>query len=454
MNLRVDFRLVRAGALLALVVAGLCLCLFACKEKAQETAEPSDFGQEVSLEEYPEWLHSYYGSLEWPVHRGYKKRLTRETLEQSLDLGRRFMLENQKDEGNFNYQYDWVNKKMDQSDNQVRQSGALWGVSLMYQYEQRPETKLALDKGLGFFFEHSAEGPVEGSLLIEYPGDSKCSTGTAALVGLAIIEYLRTEKDTAEDLIPEAYEKRLTEKLEGYLAFLKYMHLENKHFSREYNLRRQSRTSRYSPYFDGETMLCLIKAAKYLGYTDLIPLIEGSAMTLARDYTIESWLDEHDSTQTKGFFQWSCMAFTEYWDARWKDWETMGDYVLTLSWWMIHVHDTLSKGLNTAYVYEGLTHAYTIAKSRNEERIIDDLEYTMDRGLYKLTSWQVGGPLRHENRYLRMMQEQADDPLAIGGIMNHKGGRAPHHQLRIDVTQHQMHSVILALRHVYTDAEN
>jgi hypothetical protein len=79
---------------------------------------------------------------------------------------------------------------------------------------------------------------------------------------------------------------------------------------------------------------------------------------------------------------------------------------------------------------------------RDMKAALNDLAYTIDTGLYKLTGWQVGGPLQHRNRYLS--QHPTRDPLAVGGIMNH------HQQslLRIDLTQHQMHAVILALRHV------
>ena len=70
----------------------------------------------------------------------------------------------------------------------------------------------------------------------------------------------------------------------------------------------------------------------------------------------------------------------------------------------------------------------------------------IDTGLYKLTSWQVGGPLQHRNKYL--LAHRTRDPLAVGGIMNHCR-QAP---LRIDVTQHQMHAVILALKYVYIRA--
>ena len=151
------------------------------------------------------------------------------------------------------------------------------------------------------------------------------------------------------------------------------------------------------------------------------------------------------SVLTKGFFQWSCMAFWEYQDAGWKNAETFGDYVLAIAWWMIHTHRTLERTRNTAYAYEGIIHAYLLAKTRNHQAALNDLANTIDIGLYKLTKWQVGGPLQSRNKFLRA--NQTSDPLAIGGIMNHRR-EAP---LRIDVTQHQMHAVILALNLVYNE---
>ena len=98
------------------------------------------------------------------------------------------------------------------------------------------------------------------------------------------------------------------------------------------------------------------------------------------------------SVLTKGFFQWSCMAFWEYQDAGWKNAETFGDYVLAIAWWMIHTHRTLERTRNTAYAYEGIIHAYLLAKTLNHQAALNDLANTIDIGLYKLTKWQVGGP--------------------------------------------------------------
>ncbi len=50
------------------------------------------------------------------------KPLTREILDKSLSLGAQFMLNNQKPEGIFDYQYDWIQRKHVGKDSQVRQA--------------------------------------------------------------------------------------------------------------------------------------------------------------------------------------------------------------------------------------------------------------------------------------------------------------------------------------------
>jgi len=385
----------------------------------------------------------------WDLHRADIKsdssdpaslirlKMTRAMLEKSYDLGSAFLVKNQTPEGNFYYQYDWISKTYDPSDHQTRQAGALWGVALCYQHKQTPEAKAVLDKGLKYFFDRTIEGP-EKSLLFKYKNDPKMISGTIALVGLSIIEYLRTDQS-----LPPDYKKELTQKLEGYLNFLKWMQLDNGHFSKEYTIDGKERSKKWLGYYDGESLLCLCKAAKYLGYKDLIPVIEKAARATAEFYTVTSWKKKQDPDETKSFYQWGSMSYLEYVDAGWKDADLFADVTLALSWWMVHTHEVLKKGRNTAYALEGLISAYHIADKRKDIKAMVDLLYAIDRNFDKLTAWQVGGPLAKENPFL--VANPTDDKMAIGGVMNEKD-KAP---LRIDVTQHQMHSVIMALDYAY-----
>ncbi|KAG7344397.1 hypothetical protein IV203_022405 [Nitzschia inconspicua] len=401
---------------------------------------------------FPNWLARHYSKMRFPGGSEENEmifHLDRDVLQESLLLGCNNIRVNQKPEGNFNYMYDFVTHTMDPDDNPVRQAGALWGLTLCLQNQpQQIEWQMAVEKGLDFFLQHSQEGPMPGSTMVVYPGFSRSDTGANALLGLSLVDYLRTIKD--HNLTIDADKKRNYEaQLASTIQFLKFLQLPNQSFAQNYNTITQFKSTSGSPYFDGEAMLCLCKAARYIdGYTNLIPLIEQSAFVLAKRYTLDVWRYEHDSAKTKGFYQWSSMFLWEYWHAKWKDYEIAGDYVMVLGHWIIYAHEILERPKNTGYAFEGIVCAYDVASLRGHVSSFRDFERTIDEGLYKLGQWQVGGPLAHLNAFLK--KHPTKDPLAIGGIMSSKN-EAP---LRIDTTQHQMHAVMLALEFVYTGEDD
>ena len=438
----------------SIVTLFLVLFLCGCKESARPVFEPLDKftlnklnvpGAEEEEAIFKQWIKNNNENLNWG-NFAQENVLNPEILNKSLSLGSSFLVNNQKPAGNFNYEYDFETKTFASGDNQVRQAGALWGVALIFAYNQDPDLKKALDKSLEFFFKFTKEGNVPGSRAIFYKNEINSKTGTVALVSLGIIEYLYAEKAGLLKL-KDSYRQTLEDNLRGYIQHLLSIQLENAHFADSYTSHKKTNyhSNKYNPYADGEVLLTLIKAVKYLGYEELKPVFEDSAFLIAKDYTMDQWPKDPDSNLTKGFYQWSSMAFWEYQDTGWKDSEYYGDYVENMAWWMIFTHRTLQRTRNTAYAYEGIIHAYEIAKSENNESAKSTLAFTIDRGLTKLTSWQVGGPLESRNKFLSSFNEFP--PVAIGGIMNHR--KEP--LLRIDVTQHQMHSVILALKYRYNN---
>jgi hypothetical protein len=423
-------------------------------EKLDFEALPDDFGEAVEV---------MRGSLRWsPRTRSLKSgavagadpretlelKMTPELLEETYALGSAFLVNWQFPEGNFRYMYDWVEGTWVEDDHQVRQAGSLWGIGTCYRYRPTEEGRKALDLGLSFWFENTVDGPAEGTLSLKYPGDTSIDIGSVALVALAIIEYLK-----ADAPMDDAYRAELNTKLDGYLAFIVWMQRDNGHIAQSYDHTRKKRREKSSPYYDGESLLALTKAARQLGKTELIPTIERAAPAMARTYTVKAWAKDRDSKQTKGFYQWSSMAFLEYYQAEWKDYETFGDVAVILGYWMVHTHSTLSRRRNHAYAIEGLIADWNVALLQGDVPAQTDLLHTLDRSLYKLSSWQIGGPLAKNNSWLKT--KGADDPLAVGGVMNAKkpSGRSVakdvSHQLRIDVTQHQMHAVTTALESVY-----
>ena len=356
-------------------------------------------------------------------------------LEISMMKGSEFLVSNQRTEGNFNYEYDFVSQAQSLEDNEVRQAGALWGISLLY--KKQPNTKLydSFLKGYNFFKNHTTKGSNDTQWIIYPSEDSYGKTGTVALVCLSIIEFLRSS-----ETIDDSLNTSLRLDLDFYLDFLLSVRMENGLFHQNYYHNGTGFDSS-SPYFDGETLLALCKAYNYMNRTDLKPYIIETAQKCHQSYIIEALQIDEDSSTTKGFFQWGIMSYYEMLQTNWEDIDDYSTVIINLADWMIDVHNTLDRTRNTAYAYEGIIHAYVVAANTNDQFHKQKFKQVIDIGLYKLTSWQVGGPL--QNQYL--LNHPTSDSFAIGGIMNHK--EEPF--LRIDVTQHQMHAVILALTYVY-----
>ena len=357
-------------------------------------------------------------------------------LDSSLDNGIDFLIANQKPEGNFNYEYDFINQKQSNNDNEVRQAGALWSIGFLYR--QRPSKNLleTFVKGFDFFKDHTVTSDNETQWIM-YPSESSYGrTGTIALVCLSLIDFLRSDELSNDSLTSELHLH-----LDRYLNFLLTLRMKNGLFHQNYYHHNGSGFGDSSPYFDGEILLAMCKAYNYMDRTDLKEAIIETAELCHKNYVIEALQRDKDSSTTKGFFQWGIMSFYEMLQTEWEGLDEYPSIIIDLADWMIDVHRTLDRTRNTAYAYEGIIHAYVTAQQVNDRFHELKFKQVIDEGLYKLTSWQVGGPI--PNEYLK--NNPTTDPIALGGIMNHK--EEPY--LRIDVTQHQMHAVILALNHVY-----
>ncbi len=356
-------------------------------------------------------------------------------LEQSLDLGSQYLMNNQREQGNFNYEYDFFTQTQSDEDNEVRQAGAIWGLSLMYQKLQQESLKNSYLNAYNFFKLYSNE---DGSKQwVSYPdGDSIGSTGTVALLCLSIIDFLRSSPS-----INSTLKNSLKLNLDKYLNFLLSVRMDNGLFHQNYYLSNGSGFGSPSPYYDGESLLALCKAYNYQGQTQLKGFIKETAFVTYQNHIVNALDLDEDSDTTKGFFQWGIMSYYEILQTDWDNIENYSVVILSLADWMIDIHKTLERTRNTAYAYEGIIHAYQVAVNENDSYHMTKFKNVIDTGLYKLTTWQVNGPI--PNEYLQ--DRQTSDSLAIGGILNHK--EEPF--LRIDVTQHQMHAVILAMDYVY-----
>jgi UDP-N-acetylmuramoyl-tripeptide--D-alanyl-D-alanine ligase len=377
-----------------------------------------------------------------PPHRARLQlcgpQLDREVLEESLRLGQAFLIANQKPAGNFQYEYDWRTRRDTKADNQVRQAGALWGLATIFHHTGDEQARKAVERGLGFFALHSRSLP-DGRRFLSYRGDGAGRVGGTALTALAHMDYLARAR---ADLAPERLQA-LQAAIDGYLSFLIHARRENGRWYSLYD-RDTGEIDESAPstsYFDGEALLALVKAARYHGRDDLrAPALE-AAEAGYRINVREALRLDPDSDSTKGYYQWASMAFFEIADSGWEGSEPYAARVLELADWMIGVHRTLQRPRNTGYAYEGIIHAFELARRLGDAGRRDRYACVIATGMSKLTSWQVGSSIANEY----VAASPPDDTRSRGGVQN----SASSSKLRIDVAQHQMHAVLLALRYVY-----
>jgi hypothetical protein len=401
------------------------------------TPEVEPKSDEIFLPEYfDEAVQKYLKKAKWASHD--KQLIDPKVLETSLDEARVFLIANQKPEGNFNYDYDWVLKKTDEKDNQVRQAGALWGLALLYQRSPSSDLKNGIEKGFDYFFRISVPGPEKGSLAIAYENYDYTSVGTVALLGLAIIDYLRSNPPISED-----DRTKIEMKLDGYLKFLVAMQNDNGHFYSKFILESKEKIEKPVPFYDGEGLLCLVKAAKYMNNTELIPVIQKLLPALTCDYVNPVLAGVLKSDETKEFYQWGSMAWGETRDTGWVDPKQMDSVMLVLAYWQIHVRDILEVRANTGYAIEGLVPAYEAAKELKNKNAAKDIRWTVNEMIKNLLRYQVEGPLAPEG--LVSAQNTEADSLAKGGFINAAGET----KLRIDVTQHMAHAILMDLDSFY-----
>lgn len=368
-----------------------------------------------------------------PPRPPYVNKLDRAAVEASLAAGRKFLLNCQRPQGNFRYMYDFVDRREVPGDNSVRQAGTLWGLASIHREMPTRQSRRAVDQGLAFFREHSRTD-IFGGRFIVYPRERPASTGAVALVALALVEMIRSPMPDDEKV---PYRRELAE----YLKFLDRLRRRDGLWAAEYDTGTGSPGEGTSPYFNGESLLAYCKAARYAGMAEYArPAVE-SAHACYEAHVTQALRRDPDSDVTKGFYQWGTMAFYELYSSNWENTEACADYSMHLATWIIHTHGILDRSRNTAYAFEGLACAAEIARLSGDRAAADYLREVVDTGLAKLTSWQVGGPM--PNDYLR--ENPTTDPRAVGGVMN--GDDDPH--LRIDVTQHQMHALLLARDFVY-----
>eukprot|EP00747_Dinoflagellata_sp_TGD_P161956 gnl/TRDRNA2_/TRDRNA2_179025_c0_seq1.p1 gnl/TRDRNA2_/TRDRNA2_179025_c0~~gnl/TRDRNA2_/TRDRNA2_179025_c0_seq1.p1 ORF type:complete len:450 (-),score=99.22 gnl/TRDRNA2_/TRDRNA2_179025_c0_seq1:375-1724(-) len=366
---------------------------------------------------------------------GKRAELTLEHLKTGIQLGGDFLMNTQKETGNFRYEYNWQTKDYTDDDNSVRQAGTLWSITLLHADSPSDRLLETARSGIRFFAKNSYELPNSGRRIVRYPGEEKAGkTGTVALVALAHIELLRhPEHLQAEE------KKQLEEHLHGYIKTLLHAEMDDHTFHKRIRGRDGKPYGESSSYYDGECLLALAKAAKYLGHDGLWhrlgPMANGGWKKNAKPGLKAVKKGEASTKEMKGYYQWSTMAMYELWSTGKKEYKNYADHILRYADWVRKRQASHGKA-NMGYAFEGLVPAYVVAVRTGDKKRAGALSCTLKRGLTNLYSMQVG----HPRAKGLAKKAPSSDQSALGGCQ----GSVKSPLLRIDTTQHQMHAMLFA----------
>jgi hypothetical protein len=351
--------------------------------------------------------------------------LDKELVTHSLNLCKDYILKNQKFIGNFNYQYNLITKKFAHQDNSVRQAATTWALSLYYNETGDTIVEKALLKALDFFISYSRITDSNERFFI-YPGENTGDEGAVAMVSLALIDYLRSANDLSDEK-----NKIFRQYLDEFIKFLLLARDSTNLWHSKYNHFNGKPYDMNSPYYDGESLLALVKAAKYLNRGDLVSKVLQSADKCYERY-VEVEIKQDTSNWLKSFYQWGVMSYFEIITSGWPNIEKYGDYINLMTDWMIDMYKVDNK--LGAVPYEGILHAYKLAIIRNDEKYLLKLKPIIETNIIKQIRLQVGGPI--PNNYSKTFN--ITDNRIIGGILS--PGLLP--LIRIDNVQHQMSALL------------
>ncbi|MEQ1568683.1 MAG: hypothetical protein ABMA64_23795, partial [Myxococcota bacterium] len=236
------------------------------------------------------------GALYLREDRPALPRLTRADLDQAISLGEQYLVRAQRPAGDFVYEVDWKTGVESASDEPVRQAGAAWGLGLAHLESADPATSAALDRALAYWASKTrdADGKRWPVLDPRAPG----SLGTVCLIGLALVERLRSPGTTAPPALAAHREW-----LEGLLAFVRSTRRAAGGFQDKFGADGDSHGPG-NPYADGEALLLFTKAGVYLDRPDLADLAATWAEQDHQRNVIEPRRATPDPDQTKGYYQW------------------------------------------------------------------------------------------------------------------------------------------------------
>ena len=362
--------------------------------------------------------------------------LSRSDLDESLNLGTRYLVTNRSANGRFRYAYDWVNDEQIRWDYSVHQAEALWGLALANRELPKDSVRAALTQTLGFF--ESRSRAIDNARYLDYPSERKGRLGSLALLALTYSELLRDRSAYSDEELGH-----FANQLDGYVLAITRAWQDNGGFREYYNPETGDSFGNRDPYDDGQALLALTHVAVYLGREELREQLLRSVEAAHQIYIARVLVDDTGTQATNVYYRWASLTYFALATSGWPEAQVYGDRLIALSQWMVGSRFRLNNSDHLAYVYQGMVLAYELAVRRGNRDLAQSLGCALESGLDSLTRFQLG---TYRHREFVGDTDQLN-PRAIGGVQLSEDSS----RLRIDVTQQQVHLAILARRYLLTE---
>lgn len=345
----------------------------------------------------------------------------KETLEQKLEgsMAREttWLLNNQKEAGDFVYERIAATGQANDANSIVRQAGALYGLGQAYKYKKDPHVAQAFEKGLSYFKNLTA---TKSATMVAISHEDETLSNTTALVVLGLTEYIEADdrNNTLENL---EYLVRLSNYLESTQA------------TTGAYINSYIPTPSESDYNNGETMYALIRSYQLTQKDSYLTSVKRMA-----DYAISHYKTD---TFNSSFFSWGMAGFAhlysvapdeKYWKYLVASFDTYMKY--RGQWYEQYLRSKDGEPVTpgSAVFLEGVDHIGWIAKTK-DPMLYKKINAHVRRVLDHLLAYELNSP------YGKYRSESASVSGAVCSQVNCES-------TRMDFVQHHMSAMTLYLK--------
>ncbi len=318
-----------------------------------------------------------------PIYISDKKQQQMcEEIPQRLELSYNWLINFQKEDGLFYYQYNITNNSFTDDDNIVRQIGTFYSLIRYYEYYNDSNSLNSINKFRDGINKHIKYGEINETEIayIEFNNVSKINSNALYLLSLVELKKQGIKLTQKE-----------TEDIDKILNGILFMQNGNEGFWYLYYVPKEY--NRITPYGSGEAILALVNYHKY--YKDSPEIIEITKKHF-KYYIDLSLYHAFTHEITRGFFSWSLQYLSELNEidnSYYNYSEALIGKSIKFQDWNPHCNLNknciMSESSGESSFIEGITDIYPVLESENSSFALDIREEYLFRSLELLFKLQI-----------------------------------------------------------------